>query len=230
MMKHDISALVFDSSSLISITDSCFIHALQMLRRKFPGKFIIPPSVEFECVAHPRKVKMHALHALRIARAINEGVIEVVSATDEKEVRKVLECANSSFSVNGRRLELLHRGEAEALVLARQVGCRDIVIDERTTRLLAEDPKGYAAHLRDEFGGGFEISQRSLDEFLGLVSGMRFYRSVEIIILAYENGYFDDYGAMREEALEASLYRLKYTGCAISEEEISQGMACVPKR
>lgn len=229
-MKRDFSSMVFDSSALISITDSCFIHALQMMRRKYSGKFIIPPSVEHECVAHPRKVKMHALHALRIARAIKDGIIEVVEPNGEGDITRLLRCANNAFSVAGKPLELLHRGEAEALALARQIGCRDIVIDERTTRFLAEEPQNFAAHLRDEFGGALHEDARSLDEFLSMVSGMRFFRSTEMITLAYEYGYFEDYGPMREEALEAALYRLKYTGCAVSEEEISSLVALCKRR
>lgn len=223
-MARDFPSIVFDSSALISLTDSCFVHALQMMRRKYSGKFVIPPSVEYECVVHPRKVRMHALHALRIARAIKDRVLEVVDVRETGRVKAILNHANSAFYVNGKPLELLQVGEAEALALAGELGCRDMVIDERTCRVLAEEPQKYAAHLAEEFGSKIKVDTKSLDSFLAMVSGMRFYRSTEFMVLAYEHGYFDDYGPMREEALEAALFRLKYAGCAISEEEIAETM------
>jgi len=206
------------------------VHAIYFLAKNFRGKFIIPPSVEYECVTHPRKVKMHALHALRIARSIRDGMVEVLELEDYSAEKKILFYANNSFFSRGRPLELLHRGEAEALALASELGLRDILIDERTTRVLAEQPREYAGHLSKEFGGDLRIDERNLDGFLGMVSGMRFYRSSEILLLAYERGYFDDYGNMKEEALEAALYKLKYSGCAITENEIGQAAAMIRER
>jgi len=52
-------------------------------------------------------------------------------------------------------------------------------------------------------------------------TGIRFFRSSELLLLAYEKGYFADYGKLKEDAIEASLYKLKYSGCAVGFGEIS---------
>jgi hypothetical protein len=39
-------------------------------------------------------------------------------------------------------------------------------------------------------------------------------------MLAYEKGYFKSFGRLQTEALEAALYKVKYSGCSISFDEI----------
>lgn len=223
-MARDIPSLICDASSLISITDSCFVHALYILKKSFRGQFIIPPSVRYECVEHPRQNRMHAIYALRLARAIRDGVVSVVPTRDRHTTQQLLELANNSFFVEGKPLILLHEGETECLALAIETGVRDLLVDERTTRALIESPDDFSAHLRQEFGGRLKVRSENLETFLSLCHSLRFYRSSEMLLLAYEKGYFDDYETMKDEALEAALYRLKYSGCALTLDEIEQSV------
>lgn len=224
-MARDITGLLCDSSSLISLTDACFIHTLYMLKKSFRGQFIIPPSVQYEIVDHPRRVRMHAIYALRLARAIQDGVLSVVPLRERGQMTQILELANQSFWVEGKPLELLQAGETECLALALETGVRDVLVDERTTRALIESPDEFTEHLKHEFGPRLKVNNENLETFLSLFSGLRFYRSPEILLMAYEKGYFDDYGEMKEEAFEAALYRLKYSGCALTVDEIGQLVA-----
>ncbi len=223
-MAKDMPAIICDSSSLISITDSCFIHTLYLLQKSFDGQFIIPPSVQYECVDHPRRVRMHAIYALRLARAVKDGILKVVAPRDKGLMGQLLTLANNSFMVEGKPLELIQEGETECLALAIETGVRDLLVDERTTRVLIESPDEFTAHLRQEFGPRLKVNSENLETFLSLCHSLRFYRSNEIVLLAYEKGYFRDYGPMETEALEAALYRIKYSGCALTASEIEEGM------
>jgi hypothetical protein len=221
MPKLSGQSMVCDSSSLISLTDSCFLHALYFLKKRYKGSFLIPPSVEYECVEHPMHMKMHALHAIRLKRAINERVISVVDADIGARAQEIRWMANNLFYAGGTPLRLLQEGETEMLALSESLGVENLLIDERTTRMLAEDPESLRLHLEDELARPISVNDESLSAISRLTKNMRFFRSSELLLLAYEKGYFDDYKELKEDAIEASLYRLKYAGCAVGFGEIS---------
>ena len=222
MAKLSGQSMVCDSSSLISLTDSCFMHVMYFLRKKFKGAFIIPPSVEYECVTHPMSMKMHAMHALRLKRAIKDGTIEVVQVPDSKETQELRFLANNLFYASGTPLQLIQAGETEMLALARQVGVQNMLVDERTVRMLAEDPESLRIHLEEEFHRPITTNEENLSSFSRLTKGFRFFRSSELLLLAYEKGYFADYGELEKDAVEAALYKLKYSGCAVGFSEIGE--------
>ncbi|MFA5929789.1 MAG: hypothetical protein WC861_02810 [Candidatus Micrarchaeia archaeon] len=222
MAKLSGQSIVCDSSSLISLTDSCFVHVIYFLRKKFNGKFIIPPSVERECVEQPMSIKSYALHAIRLKRAIAESMIDVVESKPEKGAEEIRFIANSIFSVEGTPLKLLHAGEADVLALALGLGVDNVLMDERTTRMLVEDPEALRQHLEHELGRQVGINDANLSAFSRATRRLRFFRSTELLLLAYEKGYFADYGELEREAVEASLYKLKYSGCAIGMGEIGE--------
>ncbi len=220
MPKLSGQSIVCDASSLISLTDSCFVHVLYFLKKKHKGHFIIPPMVEKECVEQPQSLRMHALHAIRLKRAICDGMIEVVGLNYPKKAEELRWLANNIFYASGTPLRLLHQGEAEMLSLALETGVDNLLIDERTTRMLCEDPEALRLHLEREFCIPITTDTENLYAFSRLTSCMRFFRSSELLLLAYEKGYFKDYGELENEAIEASLYRLKYAGCAVGMGEI----------
>ena len=198
------------------------MHALYFLKRKHKGSFLIPPSVEYECVDHPMNLRMHSLFALRLKRAIMDGIIDVVDVPSRKRVEEIKWVANNSFYASGTPLHLVHGGEAEMLALAADSGVQNLLIDERTTRMLAEDHESLRLHLEREFSRTITVDEGNLSAFLRLTRGMRFFRSSELLLLAYEKGYFADYGELEAEAIEAALYRLKYSGCAVGMNEIEE--------
>jgi len=220
MAKLSGQSLVCDASALISLTDSCFVGALYFLKKKYRGSFLIPPSVERECVTNPMRLRAHALHALRIRLAINDRIITVAEHGDERLASQVRYLANSLFNVDGAPLRLLHEGESDVLSLAFGAGVQNILMDERTTRMLCEDAEALRAHLEAELRRPVQIDEENLSEFLRMVRGMRFFRSSELLLLAAERGFFRDYRELEEDAIEAALYRLKYAGCAVGFSEI----------
>jgi len=213
-------SIVCDSSSLISLTDSCFVHVIYFLKKKYSGRFIIPLSVEKECVEQPMQIKNYALHAIRLKRAIAENMIDVMEAQAQPAAEKIRFMANSIFHVEGTPLRLLHTGEADVISLALELGVDNILMDERTTRMLVEDPESLRQHLEHELGRQIGINDESLSAFSRATRRLRFFRSTELLLLAHEKGYFADYGELEADAVEASLYKLKYSGCAIGFGEI----------
>jgi hypothetical protein len=220
MAKLSGQPIICDSSSLISLTDSCFVRALYFLKRRFSGKFFIPPSVEEECVSRPRRLMQHAMHALRLRRAINDRVIEVVCSPDRKSTSEVRFLANSTFFAGGTPLKLLHEGESEVLALAEELSVNCILMDERTTRMMVESPEGLRTLLARELRREITINEENLASFLRLAKGFTFFRSSELLLLAAEKGFFADYGELEAEAVEAALYKLKFAGCSVGFNEI----------
>jgi len=222
MPKLSGQSMVCDSSALISLTDSCFVHALYFLKKKYRGSFLIPPSVEYECVEHPMQMRMHAIHALRLKRAVADGAIDVVPLSDQKEVQEIKWLGNNLFYASGTPIRLIQEGEIEVIALARQAGVQNLLVDERTVRMLVEDPESLRIHLEDEFHRQITTNEENLSAFTRLTKGMRFFRSSELLLLAYEKGYFADYKELEKDVVEAALYKLKYAGCAVGFSEIAE--------
>jgi hypothetical protein len=59
------------------------------------------------------------------------------------------------------------------------------------------------------------------------VSSLKALRSSEMVMLAYEQGYFKNFSKLQAQALEAALYKVKYAGCSITFEEISDYLSAV---
>lgn len=223
--------MICDASSLISLTDSCFVGSLYFLKKKYKGKFLVPPSVECECVSNPMRLRAHALHALRLKLAIIDGIINIVEAKSQKKSCEIQWISNNIYSVDGTPLRLIHEGEADVLALSIDAGVENLLMDERTTRMLCEDPESLRLHLESEFKKPVCMDEGKLSEFTRLVKGIRFFRSSEILLLAAEKGFFKDYRELEQETIEAALYRLKYAGCAIGFGEIDNYfLGCYPKR
>ena len=213
-----------DASSLISFTSSCLDEMLKFFHTSFDVKFFIPQSVEYETVTHPLslKTKIHCFSALRIQRMINDGILEVVSENLEKETERLMTLGNNVFYARGRPLVLFHKGETEMLALAHQLQIDSLLMDERTTRILVEDPESLRGHLQTEFKTNILINRKHLSQFISRLGHLDVIRSTELIYLAYKNGFFSKYGKIEREAAEAALYKLKYSGCAISFKELEK--------
>jgi len=227
--------ILCDSGAFISLTTSCLDPVLYFLSEKFKIRFIIPPNVEYETVIRPLQtgLKQHAFSAIKIKEAIKDGVITKVDIGAEYQMQRVMRSANSMFYVKGKPLQLIQSGEAEMIALAKELGVRDILIDERTTRLLIEAPISVREHLAKEFGINVMLDKKALSEFSSLTQGMTAIRSSELVMMAYENGFFDHFDELKNEALEAALYKIKFSGCSLRFDEIDEYLRMVkwkPKR
>ncbi|MDD5317595.1 MAG: hypothetical protein PHF51_02560 [Candidatus ainarchaeum sp.] len=222
-----------DSSSLISLADCCLLPILAHLKPCFAeegdgggrarGEFLISREVKRECIDQPLKLKSHTLPAVRLELALNDGLISVADARNlGGRTEEVLWVANNIFFENDKPVPIMHAGEAETLALALELGLKNIMIDERTLRFLVEKPEALRSHMAGEFRRDIRVNEKYLDRFRRTCAGLSLFRSSELVIIAFERGYFRRFGRLETRALEAALYGVKFAGCSISFEEIGE--------
>ena len=222
-MRKDI---VCDSSALISLADSCIYGSIRHVLRKFPISFIITDVIEYECIIHPLNLvtKEYALSALRIKDALQKGDLVKAGITPAVAAKRdeMLKAANNIFFAQGKPITLVQAGEIEVLALAHEMGIKRIMMDERTTRLLIEAPLKIKAHFEREFRTLVMVNKENLAKFSDFVNGVEVFRSTEFLSFAYLHGFLDEYGTLKQNVYSAALYKLKYSGCSISYEEIRE--------
>ncbi len=216
--------VICDSGVLISLTAGCLDNLLYFFCEKHNVRFVIPPSVVQESVTRPLEsnLRKYLFSAIRIKNAINDDVISVVDANVAEDAKRMMETANTMFYVKNRPLRLIHLGESEMLALANELGVKNILIDERTTRMLIEAPFRLKEHLEAEFRVNVMINKKNFHDLQSQISQLKSLRSSELVMLAYEHGYFKSFDSLQKEALEAALYKMKYSGCSISFDEIRE--------
>ena len=215
------NSIVCDSSSLISITDAGIFGALVIVSRNLAGKLIISEGVQKESIDRPINNPQYSFSAVRLKRALLDGIFEVAKP-DLGTTEKVLNLANNMFIINGKPLRLVHEGEAELVALAIDNNLSTLLMDERTTRMLIEDPQSMRVHMEKEFNNKITFNQKALQEFQLLTRGIHIIRSSEVLALAYDMNYFSKFRELKEKAFESALYSIKFNGCAISFEEIKE--------
>ncbi len=218
------NSIVCDASSLISLAEGCMLDVLSLLHQYMYGDFIYPRTVRYESIEHPLNMKEHSLRALRLMDYEHGGVLKVVDLDVTRQMKDIMNISNSIFKVKGKPIKLVDPGEAAQVALAIELGISNILIDERTMRTLIEAPFKLKKHLEREFKKDIYVEDRLLDRLLDLSENLKIIRSSELVILAYEKGYFDRYGEHKQDALQSALYTLKFSGCSISFEEIDEIM------
>ncbi len=218
------NSIVCDSSSLISLAESCQLDALSFLKQHMFGDFIYPRTVRIESMERPMNMREHSLRAFRLMDYEKSGTIKFVEYDVTQKMNELMNTANNIFSVYGKPIQLMDPGEAAQVALAMEFGINCILIDERTTRTLIEAPFRHKEHLEREFRKTVNTNDRLLERFNDLTRDLKIIRSSEIILLSYKYGYFDHYGENKEKALEGALYGVKLCGCSISFEEIDEIM------
>lgn len=212
--------IVADSSSLISLALNCMSTVLGDLG----VKITVTPAVYDEVVTRPAKSRKYALESLRIKKLFGEGIISTVEA-DNVTTDRILDLANSVFEAKGKALKIIHLGEAEALTLVKDLGADAFLIDERTTRLLVEDPTSLEVFLSGKSKASVKMNKKRFEELSSFVPKVPVLRSTEIAALAYEKGVLAEMlSASGTHVLDATLSALKYSGCSITWSEIDEYM------
>ncbi len=205
--------VVADAGPLISLSNTCMLWILE----KLPFQFLLPPWVINEVSLFPKQTKHYKLSALRISDYIRSGVLQEgeLGERGEEIARKVQHIANNVYFIKHRPLKIIQRGEAEAIALATLTD-HAMLVDERTIRLLLEDPLELRNVLQIRTGARVSIDRERAEELQEIVGDVLMLRSADIVAYAYEERIL----GKGKEFLEAALYALKYAGCAISEQEI----------
>jgi len=213
--------VIFDASTLISISQSCLINVLGRLKEKMNAEFIIPEAVYSEAVERPISIKRFELNAIRIKKGVEEGWFSIKAVKDQQIMGEIDGLANSCFSIRGRPIKLLQLGEVEALALIKELNADALVIDERTTRMLIENPKQLKKILEARRRKNVKVEERQAKDFGKMFEGMAIVRSIELVALAFEFGLLEQELPKGQQSLEAALFALKYSGCAVSAREIN---------
>jgi len=217
-------AIIFDSSTLINFALNGLLQELRELKKLFDGKFLITKEVVGEIIDKPMNIKRFELEALKLKELLMDKVLEMPSSLgiDENKVTKmtseIMNLANNTFFGHENAIHLIDLGESASLALAKllnEKGIKNVLsVDERTTRLLAEKPDNLVSLLQKKLHTDIKVKRENLKSF----SEFKFIRSTELIYIAYKKGIIK---LKNHDVLDALLYALKFNGCSISDEEIS---------
>jgi len=213
-------ALIFDSSTIITLALNNMINILEPLKKSFNGEFLITPYVKKEIIDNPLKEKRFELEALIISNLVEKGIIEVSFPKElEKETKKALDIANSMFSADGEKIKILHEGEASCFALAKLLNSKNIFIavDERTSRILSENPENLQKLFEKKLHTKVSMDKSNMSYF----SDFNIMRSSELLFISYKKGLIH-LPANPITVIDALLYAAKFKGCSISFEEIEK--------
>ena len=226
-------SLVFDSSSIISLATNNLLWLLEPLKEKFKGRFCIGSSVKQEIIDVPINGKRFRLEAVMILDLLRDGVLELVEDPKINEMTdKLIRLSSGVFETKGEYIQVIHKGEVQSLALVKHLNSNAYVIDERTTRLLVENPKKLTGILLNKLHSRINVNKNNLDEFRKEVGNVDIVRSIELMVYAYDTGLLDEYVKgkvdigfkvdLKKTLLEGLLWGLKLRGCSISTEEIDE--------
>jgi predicted nucleic acid-binding protein len=222
--------LVFDAGPVISLTMNNLLWTLEQLKKSGNVNFYITDTVKRELVDAPlTKTKKFMFEALQVLRCIENKTIEVAYSDNIREkTSEILNTANNCFSAFGHNINLLHEAECSAIALYLDKKADAFVVDERTARLLIENPKKVGDILRHTLHTEVREDKNSLNKFRDLTKDVRIIRSVELVTIAYEKGLLDTYKThipdSNKTLLESILWGVKLNGCSVSNNEIHQIM------
>ena len=210
--------IVVDSGSIISLAINCLCPLLTQLDKQF----VISPSVHKEIVEKPSSNKRFQLEALRMQMLLANGTVKVVNTkTDYNE--RFLDAANRVYRIKGKDLKIIHQAEAEVVGLAYELGAEAMLVDERTLRMLIEDPVSLRDLLSHRNKANVKLNEHNLVEFQRLSPKIPIIRSSEIVAVSYEMGLLSKMHQVSDKkVLEAALSALKFSGCSITWEEIDK--------
>lgn len=220
-------SLVFDAGPIISLATNNLLFILEPLKKQFNGKFYITESVKSELVDRPFEIKKFKFEAIQVEKLIENGVLEVMDNNFIRdETPRLLNVANEIFGAYKHYMKIVHYAEISVIAAAINLNSDAIVIDEKTTRFLIENPKMIVEILRKTLHTSISINENNLKEFKNNVKNIRTIRSIELVTIAYEQGILDSYITKipdaRKNLLESVLWGVKLNGCAVSRDEIDQ--------
>ncbi len=222
-------SIVFDSGPIISLAMNNLLWLLDPLKQKFKGEFFIPEAVKAEIIDRPLTTKIFEFEALQVESLIRQETIKIISSSEiERLANHLGTLANSAFVAMGNPIKIVQYGEMQALATAINLDSDAIVIDERITRLMIENPRIVAEIMRNKLHTHIQINMQNIDEFQQHTRRIRVIRSVELVTIAFEQGMLQKYLPERQDGrrmlLDSILWGVKLKGCSVSPSEIERIM------
>jgi len=232
--------IVFDTGPIINFASSGILPKLTALRAHYSGDFLITNSVEKELIDRPLATKKFRLEAFQVLKEIRQGTLKNFDDESiDRMARELLDIANSTFKAKGHWIRIVSFAEMSVLASAIELGSELVVIDERTTRLLVEDIDSVASRLEHKLHTKVIIDDQKKKLFSQMTNGIKVIRSIELAVLAFDYGLFDEYlisGKELEKAgishhkfkdpknsiLESILWAMKLNGCSVNNQEIAR--------
>ena len=225
--------IIFDAGPLISLTTNNLLWIIKELSKKYKGKFVITEAVKRELVDKPLSTKKYKFEALQFIPYITSNTINL--KTNVKGLKKRTEIlsklGNSIFEAKGKTIKIVHDGELESLALYSLEGADALIMDERVTRMLIEEPKRLGKRLREKLHTNIIVKEDKLNKFKEQLGNINIIRSVELVTIAFEMGLLKRYipnsskiyvKNLRKTLIEAILWGVKLNGCAVSQDEITE--------
>lgn len=223
-------SLVFDTSSLISIATNDLAWTLKPLREKFQGAFLITENVKSEIIDVPLRSKKFKLEGIMTSSLLADNTLALNNLNISGKTSYLLNLANKIFKARSSYINILHPGEVSALALAILIKADALVMDERTLRMLIEEPNNLLNLLNRKLHTSIEMDKKNMSLFREEVENIRIIRSTELMWAALQLGLFEKYSSASQimknnfnyNLLDGILWGLKLRGCSISEYEINE--------
>jgi len=231
-MVDEISSkgLIFDAGPIINFTLNNLLWVLPRLKHTSGLRFYITKGVKEELIDRPLRTKKYKLEALQILPHIVEGTIEIIDTPQIHALSEELEALlNNAMVAKGHAVNIVQKGELTAMAAYLLYDLQALVVDERTTRHLIETPSRLQNRMKRKLHTAVTWKTGALPQIKKKLSKIRCLRSVELVSVAYNKGFFCHYThdcpAVRvpdidDQLLEGLLWALKLNGCAISEQEV----------
>ena len=220
--------MVFDSSTIISLSLNNLLYLLPELKHRFNGQFFITNEVKKEIIDKPIQSKKFKLEALQIHQLILDNTLEIYGQQLEKQTQNLLNIINNLFKAENHFIRLVDPAEVESLALANLLKAT-YVVDERTIRMIIENPNELKNLFERKLHTKITINKENLKELQKEIN-VNIIRSSELGLVAYSLGilknltqkdHLTNYN-LKHELVDGILWGLKLNGCAISQEEIEQ--------
>ncbi|MFT4297882.1 MAG: hypothetical protein ACMXX5_01690, partial [Candidatus Woesearchaeota archaeon] len=209
--------------AVITFALNGLFELIPFLKSRYDGEFYIPSAVKEELIDTPSKSKKYAFEALRVGQLIKNGYLKVYDTSKySTETEIITNMANTIFYRGNTPLQILNKGELDSLVLLKNIDAEAVVVDERTTRLLLENPHRLHKMLERKQRSKITMDKKKLSEFSKHFVSVRIIRSVELALIGIDRGFFKEMSSFetKQGIVKSLLWALKLNGCAISEREI----------
>lgn len=218
-------AIIFDSSTLISLAMNGLLPELKNLKEIFNGKFMITKEVRYEIIDKPLTIKKFELEALKLKQLLDDKILEMPKSfgIDEalitKKSNEIMNIANTTFQARERDIHLMDIGESSCLVLGRILDEKKIknvlAVDERTMRMFVEKPENLGSLLQNKLHTRINFKRENFKYF----KGFKIIRSAELVYIIYKKNLTK---LKNGSVLDALLWAVKFKGCSISDKEIQE--------
>jgi hypothetical protein len=213
------SGIFFDSSTLISMATTCSLPVLRKLRQAYGDNFYITNSVYEETIGRAMHSLRFRYEGYRLKELIDDGILKIYPDSQLRgQVNEMLTFINATYFASGRPITIVQPGEISTIVASVRENADTFAVDERTARLLIENPSALKPWLEHKLHTTITVNSKTMTQWSSKISEKFIpLRSAEFALAAWEKGIFGN----DPDVLFGLLWALKFAGCAITEEEIN---------